>query len=208
MSSTLDKKTLLKLIVKILFFSGLIGLFIYVMSNIKNPDQSTIIDRTITYTTITETNTIPMDIKPSSEEVVSSISKYVTVPEGGLDWKILAKTKSFAYSFTDEEGEEIHGVKPGFLPSLINLDGQSITMQGYMFPLNAAEDQPMFLFGPFPISCPYHYHVGPALVIETHATEEIEFKLEPITLKGTLELIPRDDEYSVFYRLKDATLLK
>ena len=77
-------------------------------------------------------------------------------------------------------------------------------MQGYMFPLNAAENQSMFLFGPFPVSCPYHYHVGPALVIEAYGREKTEFGFEPITLKGTLELVPRDDDYNVFYRLREA----
>ena len=52
------------------------------------------------------------------------------------------------------------------------------------------------------------YHVGPALVIEAYSTEKIEFEFKPITLKGTLELITRDDDYNVFYRLRDARLIK
>lgn len=205
-----DKKTLFKLAVKTLFFGGLAGLFIYSLLTFKRPDQSTVIDKAVTYTTTTssETLTIPLNIILSPEDVVASIPKYVTVPQGGLDWKLFTKTKSIPYSYSDEEGQEFHGVKPEFPPNLKKLDGQEITMQGYMFPLNADEGQSMFLFGPFPVSCPFHYHVGPALVIEAHAKDNIEFKYEPVTLKGKLELVPRDDKYNIFYRLKQTRKIK
>jgi len=74
-----------------------------------------------------------------------------------------------------------------------------------MFPLDVTEDQRLFLFGPFPMSCPYQYHVGPALVLEVHAQDHpVAFSYDPVQLTGTLELVPEDKEYSVFYRLKDA----
>lgn len=204
-----EKKGLFKLSIKIMFFGVLAALFIYGLLNAERPDKSTIIDKTITYTS-TEINTfsIPLNVTPSAEEVVASIPKYVTVPEGGLDWKLFSQTKSVPYQFKDEEGQELHGVQPEFSNTLRKLDGQIIKMQGYMFPLNAAEDQSMFLFGPFPVSCPFHYHVGPALVIEAYAAEKIEFGFEPIVLEGTLELVPRDDDYNVFYRLKEVRLIK
>ncbi|MCB9983608.1 MAG: DUF3299 domain-containing protein [Rhodospirillales bacterium] len=199
-----DKIAMFKWMVKALFYGVLAALFIYALLNVKRPDQSTVIDKTITYTTTaTKTYTIPLNITPSPEEVVESISDYVTVPEGGLDWKLLAQTKSIPYSFADEEGREMHGVKPEFPSGLQKLDGREITMQGYMFPLNAEENQSLFLFGPFPVSCPYHYHVGPALVMEARGQDAVKFSYEAVTLTGTLELVPRDDAYNVFYRLHD-----
>jgi len=203
-----NKITASKWVIKAIFFSWLISLPLYALFNIKELDQSTIIDKTITYTTTTYIEDIPLNITPSPEEVVDSIPKYVIVPEGGVDWKLFAKTKSLPYSFIDEEGKELYGVQPEFSDDLQKLNGQKITMQGYMFPLNAAENQLMFIFGPFPVSCPYRYHVGPALVMEAHGLKEIEFKLEPITLEGRLILVPRDDEHNVFYRLKEARLIK
>ena len=78
-----------------------------------------------------------------------------------------------------------------------------------MFPLDGHEDQKMFLFGPFPMSCPYHYHVGPALVIEVYAEDNpVNFEYGPVTIAGTLELVPDDPEYSVFYRLLGAKRVK
>lgn len=202
-----SKEAVFKLCVKTLFLGFMLAFLIYSVLNIKIPDQSTIIDNTITYTTYTSEQKIPLNITPSPEQVVDSIEQYVTVPEGGVDWKLLAETKSIPYIFENEEGEELHGVKPEFAPDLQKLDGQEIIMQGYMFPLMAAEGQSMFLFGPFPVSCPYHYHVGPALVIEAYGREKIEFGYDAITLKGKLELVPREDSYNVFYRLRDAQVV-
>jgi hypothetical protein len=79
----------------------------------------------------------------------------------------------------------------------------------YMFPLNETEEQKLFLFGPFPLSCPFQYHVGPALVLEVHADKNpVTFDYEAITITGTLELVPDDPEYSVFYRLNNAKQVK
>lgn len=204
-----DHITIVKWAIKVVIYGGVAALFIYALMSAKKPDQGSMIDKTITYTTTsTETYTIPMNITPSPEEVVASIPKYVSVPEGGLNWKIFAETKSIPYSYTDEEGQELHGVKPEFPAALQNLDGQEITMQGYMFPLDAKDEQSVFIFGPFPVSCPYHYHVGPALVMEAYSREKITFGYEPITLKGKLELVPRDDTYNVFYRLREAKPVK
>ena len=78
-----------------------------------------------------------------------------------------------------------------------------------MFPLDETEGQKHFLFGPFPLSCPFQYHVGPSLVVEVHADKNpVFFDYEPVTIAGTLELVPEDREYSVFYRLKDAQEIK
>ena len=47
--------------------------------------------------------------------------------------------------------------------------------------------------------------MGPSLVIEVHADNHpVEFDYEPVTIKGTLELVSDDPEYSTFYRLTDA----
>lgn len=199
---------MIKIIVKILFFGGLAGLFIYgALVLVEKSDQKKSIDKTVTYTTSsTFSKTIDLNFKPSKEEVVESIADYVTVPAGGLDWKLLSKTESLPYSFEGEDAKPRYGVKPGFTPELQKWDGQVVIMQGYMFPLSAGEAQSVFLFGPFPVSCPYHYHVGPALVIEAHGKEQLKFSFEPVTIEGKLELVPRDDEYSVFYRLHDVVL--
>ncbi len=201
------KNNVKKMLGHCVFWGCIAAIIIYLILNVKPPGKGDVIDKTITYTT-TYTDTITLDLKPSQQEIVQSIDKYVAIPEGGMDWKLLSKTKSIPYSYEDDEGNEIKGVRPEFDPALKALDTQDITMQGYMFPLNAGDEQTSFLFGPFPVSCPYHYHVGPALVIEAHTNEAVKFGFEPITLTGRLELVPKDDEYNLFYRLKNARLTK
>jgi hypothetical protein len=139
--------------------------------------------------------------------IFSYIPDFVKTPHGGVSWDLFAKTQEIPYSETDPNGLVNEGFRPKFSKDMKALDGQKIIMQGYMFPLEESAKQRNFLFGPFPINCPYHYHVGPALVIEAHAKKPIGFTYEPITITGILELVPRDDYYNVFYRLKDTKFL-
>lgn len=193
MISKINNITAFKLAAKVVFFSGLLAVFVYGILNIQPPNKKAAIDTSVTYT---------------PDDITTQISKYVTVPEGGISWDLFSKTKRINYKYKDSEGNEQEGVRPEFSENLKKLDGQKVTLQGYMFPLESDENQSTFLFGPFPMSCPYQYHVGPELVMEVNAAEKIPFEWEPITLKGKLELIPRDDEYSVFYRLQEARIIK
>ncbi len=138
------------------------------------------------------------------------IKDYVDVPEGALDWKVLGATKSIEIAGLDTKtGLQFQYFKPDFMPDVKALDGKEITIKGFMFPLESADDQKLFLFGPFPVNCPFQYHVGPNLVIEAHADKNpVTFSYDPLVLKGTLELVPEDSENSTFYRLKNVQLIK
>jgi hypothetical protein len=144
----------------------------------------------------------------STTYVVPFVNDFTTTPEGGLAWTILAGTKEIPYEEKDAQGNDIAGVRPDFPAEVAALDGQVVTMQGFMFPLGAEEKQTQFLFGPFPASCPYHYHVGAALVIEVTMAQGLPFTYDPVTLTGRLELVPRDDMFNVFYRLHDAKAVR
>lgn len=185
----------------------LVGL-IYMISGSQKFDQSTIINTEVTYTGPSAAGENTLNEAPSSAEILQSIPDFVTVPDGGLDWRDLATTKSIQYAFWGDEGQRQQGVKPDFSREIKALDGKVVKIQGYMFPLAAEEEQATFLLGPFPISCPYHYHVGPALVIEASAVEKIDFSWDALTLTGVLELVPQDDRYNIFYRLHDARLVE
>lgn len=152
----------------------------------------------ITYTT--ETFTL--------EDLIDQIPNFTTTPDGGVDWKIFAETKEEAYSVVREDGIEWEGVKPVFADAIKKLDGKTVKMTGYMFPLDQTEEQTQFLFGPFPLSCPYHYHVSNNMTVEAHAKKPIEFSYEPVTVEGVLELVPLDYEYNTFYRLRDVKVVK
>ena len=139
-----------------------------------------------------------------SAELLGSIQSYVDTPKGGIDWQLFGRTQQKPYSYLDDEGIEWVGVRPKFPDKLRKLDGKEVLVKGYMFPLGQQEKQPLFLLGPFPVACPFHYDVTPNLIIEVHAEKPLAFSYDAISMKGKLELVPHDDEYNVFYRLKKA----
>ena len=112
------------------------------------------------------------------------------------------------YTIIDDLGEEWMGVRPNFKNKILELDSTEILIQGYMFPLEQSEKQSLFLLGPFPISCPYHPHTSANLLIEVSTEKPVLFTYEAINIKGVLELIPRDDQYNIFFKLKNAKLVK
>lgn len=137
------------------------------------------------------------------------IKNYVDVPPGATDWKVFGATTSTDASGPGEGGHILHYQKPHFSPTLLALNGKVITVKGFMFPLGEDDKQTLFLFGPFPLNCPFHYHVGPALVIEAHADiKPVTFSYDPVTIQGKLELVTDDPDNNVFYRLIDAHEVK
>ena len=139
--------------------------------------------------------------------LLSNIDDFVKVPKGGVHWKVFGETIMKEYTFFDKEGNEWIGVRPEFKEQIKKLDKQKILIQGYMFPLEQDEKQRLFLLGPFPISCPYHPHISANLIIEVHAVSPIIFSYDAVNIKGKLELVPKDDDYNVFFRLRDAQLV-
>ncbi len=142
------------------------------------------------------------------QELLSNIDDFVDIPKGGTSWKIFGETEMNEYTIFDPEGIEWIGFRPKFKESLKKLDGTKIIIQGYMFPLEQKEKQNLFLLGPFPATCPYHFHVDSNLVIEVHAENPVEISYDTINLTGKLELVERDDEFNIFYRLKESELIK
>lgn len=144
----------------------------------------------------------------TQEDLLSNIKNFVDTPEGGIDWQVFGETGQKAYEYKDEEGMVWSGVRPEFSDTLKKLEGTEILIQGYMFPLSQEEKQSAFLLGSFPVSCPFHYHAPANLIIEVRARNPVAFDYDAVNIKGKLELVPKDDEYNTFYRLRDAELVK
>ena len=133
------------------------------------------------------------------------IKDYVDVPPGATDWKVFGRTKQIDIRGRTPDGYDLQYYKPKFTPEVKALEGKQVTIKGFMFPLDETEKQKLFLIGPFPINCPYQYHVGPSLVIEVHTDKHpIKFSYDPIVIAGTLQLVPKDPDNNIFYRLMDA----
>lgn len=142
------------------------------------------------------------------EDLISSIDDFVKTPKGGISWNTFSETEMDEYTVVDDEDYEWIGVRPKFKEKLKKLDGREILVQGYMFPLDQSEKQNLFLLGPFPVSCPYHFHTSANLIIEVHAKTPILFSYDPINITGKLELVEIDDDYNIFYRMKESIMIK
>lgn len=200
-----------KLLVKILFTLLVLGVFSLPFITGKSQDPGNPLSRKEVTELDTSEITILEDtqtIEPPQSDLLELIPQFVTIPEGGTPWDVFSETIEHEYTNKSDDEYDYVGVRPEFSERIKKLDGQTIIVQGYMFPLGQGEEQTQFLLGPFPLSCPYHYHVPPKLLLEAHAKTPIKFSYDAINIQGTLELVPSDDEYNVFYRLRDAKVLQ
>ena len=141
------------------------------------------------------------DLDPSENIIVEDLYKPLEVTGDALPWKLFNKTKELEDCTIDKDGYDYCLIKPIYDDNIKSFDGKTVTVMGYMFPLEESEKQKNFLIGPYPLSCPFHYHVGPAQVIEIESERAINFSFEPITIKGVLQ-IKYNEETGTFYNLK------
>ncbi len=141
------------------------------------------------------------------DDLLSYVDDFINLPQGGTPWKVFGETGMDEYPIMDNEGNEWTGVRPRFTDKVKKLESKEILVQGFMFPLEQDEKQSLFLLGPFPLTCPYHPHTSSNLLIEVHTESPIIFSYDAVNIKGKLELVPIDDEYNIFFRLKDAKLV-
>ena len=129
--------------------------------------------------------------------------KPLKVTGDAVSWEVFAKTKEDNFCIEDKEGFEICVTQPEYSDEIMNLDGKKVTLMGFMFPLEQSEKQKRFLIGPYPLSCPFHYHVGPSQVVEVSMPKGIDFSYDPVTVKGTFK--PHfNRETGMFYTLENA----
>jgi hypothetical protein len=136
------------------------------------------------------------------EQDYSEVFEPIKVDSDAISWEVFSKVKEIDECETDEEGFEYCIVKPEYSKEIKDLDGQEVTLMGYMFPLDDDTNQKLFLFGPYPLSCPFHYHVNPAMIVEVTSEDGIEFTYDPIKIKGTFE-VEYNQETGIFYYLRN-----
>lgn len=129
--------------------------------------------------------------------------KPLEVTGDAISWDVFAKTKENMNCKMGDDGIEMCSITPEYSNEIKELDGQEVMLMGYMFPLEQSEKQKNFLIGPYPLSCPFHYHIGPSQVVEVVAKEPLDFSYDPITVKGKLSM-RFNKETGVFYYLENA----
>lgn len=115
-------------------------------------------------------------------------------------WKTLSK---ITYK---KEYNEMMGFKvdvPVFSESVQALEGQEVTIKGYIIPVEGYRSHKEFIFSAYPYNlCFFCGGAGPETVMEVYANDPIPYTAEPITIKGTLEL-NADDINRLIYALTD-----
>ncbi|EAY26328.1 hypothetical protein [Microscilla marina] len=110
-------------------------------------------------------------------------------------WKILLKVK---YHFKDNK------YIPKFEAKHKALDRKTVTISGYMYPLDEAKEHQYFMLSYYPIKvCFFCGGAGPESIIEVNTQKPIKFTSKKITLTGQLRLNP-DDPDRMFFILLNA----
>ena len=141
------------------------------------------------------------DIDPSENIIVEELYEPLKVTGDAIPWQLFGKTKEIEDCTIDKDGFDYCLIKPDYDNNIKKFNGKTVTIMGFMFPLEQSEKQKKFLIGPYPLSCPFHYHVGPSQVIEISSEKAIDFSFDPITIKGRLE-VKYNKETGTFYYLK------
>jgi hypothetical protein len=87
------------------------------------------------------------------------------------------------------------------------LDGETIKVMGFLYPLEGGVTHDYFLLTAWPPSCPFCLPAGPSMMIETYAAEAIDFTEGAIVMAGQFELLD-DDPNGFYYRMKSAELVE
>jgi len=96
-----------------------------------------------------------------------------------------------------------HRLNAQFLPEIAALNGKTVKLAGFMFPLETESNQKHFLLTANPPSCFFHIPGGPAGSVEIFATRGIPAGFDPMILEGKLET-RRASDNGVIYRLVQA----
>ena len=101
-------------------------------------------------------------------------------------WDLLATTE-IKKGYDDFLGEETE--VPDFSDLLWKNNGSTITLEGYIIPLQQSGSQDYFVLSRFPYaSCFFCGAAGPETVVEVYSDREFRFTDERVRVTGKLEL--------------------
>ena len=118
-------------------------------------------------------------------------------------WKTLSKI-TYKKEYDEFLGFKID--KPVFAESVEAMEGQEVTVKGYIIPVEGYKSHKEFIFSAYPYNmCFFCGGAGPETVMEVESLEDVEYTAEQIVLKGKLKL-NADDINRLMYLLVDATI--
>lgn len=127
-----------------------------------------------------------------------------TIKAGNI-WSTLSKITF------KKQMDEIMGFNvdvPVFSKDVKDLEGQEVTIKGYIIPVEGYKSHREFVFSAFPYNmCFFCGGAGPETVMEVYSIDPVKYSAKQVTLKGKLELND-DDINRLMYSLTDAVLIK
>ncbi|HRR09407.1 MAG TPA: hypothetical protein PLO56_12015 [Rhodothermales bacterium] len=109
-------------------------------------------------------------------------------------WKILLKTEY-----------DLKTYRPTFSPEHQKLENKTITLRGYLVPIELAFSTHHFGLTPDPSDCQFCVGVGPEKMIELNLDRKIRYTDQPVEVQGTFRLLP-NSELLLFYRLDHTSI--
>lgn len=120
-------------------------------------------------------------------------------PSAALTWEEL-----FDLDVTVETPAPLQTVfHVSFPESLRARDGRTVSIRGFMYPLEAGETHDYFLLSAYPPSCPFCLPSGARGLVEVKCRERVRYTLEPVLVEGRFELL-EDDDTGLYFRLNEA----
>ena len=134
--------------------------------------------------------------------IILSLSALSLSAQG--NWKLLSNVEILT-RMDGERGYEIS--YPKFGDSVLKLDHQSITLKGYMIPLDDMIGQRYFVLSALPYNiCFFCGGAGPETVAEVKTKSEVRFTDDAITVRGILKLNPDDPDH-LMYIVEEAEII-
>ncbi len=118
--------------------------------------------------------------------------------QAGNVWRTLALMK-FERQYSENDG--ISQQQGRFVPLIEALEGQEITLKGYVVPLTGKTAQSHFMFSAYPYAdCFFCGKAGPESVVEvfTKGEKKIRFSDDAITIKGIFKFTSKDPNDIMF----------
>ncbi|MEL6865206.1 MAG: hypothetical protein AAFP19_12335 [Bacteroidota bacterium] len=124
---------------------------------------------------------------------------------GNKLWKTLSKI-TFKKKYDELMGFKID--VPVFSEEIKALEGQEVTVKGYIVPVEGYKSHTEFILSAFPYNmCFFCGGAGPETVMEVSAVEAIKYTIDPITVTGILELND-DDINRLIYAIKEVKIVE
>jgi uncharacterized protein len=117
---------------------------------------------------------------------------------GVVSWAVLS-----AVTKRVEDGR----ILPVFTPAAKALDKKTVTLQGFMMPLEPGRMQANFLLSAVPTTCSFCTPAGAEGLVSVRGKSTLPFSENAITVRGTLTVLTHDLS-GLYYRLDDAKIVK